>query len=112
MSSDESATEDGGRIYHVARKPWRANAVKVMLHDLDSVHLSLRATTANRLKHGNLPHIRRDSQIKESLRGPVSGLPTNFYNTDWLAALSEEDWDDFQIVDKYYDLSVSDAIAR
>jgi hypothetical protein len=112
MSSDESSIENGHRVYVVLAKRWRAPAVTLWLRDMDGVHLALRATDTGRIMRGNWPHERRDLYSRLSDRGPVEGLPINFYSGDWVSSLPHENVEDVKIDRARYDFAHTDRIAQ
>lgn len=90
MSSDESATESGGRVYIVFMRRWLNRVVRIFFLRLDEEYLCSRQMEMNRYTLGNLPHhrIRPPENTHISTRYAVPCLPVNLYNATWYNGLS------------------------
>ncbi|KAJ3827550.1 hypothetical protein F5880DRAFT_1536939 [Lentinula raphanica] len=96
MSSDE---EDPGmrkpRIRYIIQEPrWRSAEVKNWVRLLDYTHLEGRCSNEGGnfgFTRGAPPRLRVDNSDKTSNRKYVAGLPSNFYDAQWLEA-QEPGW--------------------
>ncbi|KAF9790740.1 hypothetical protein BJ322DRAFT_999041, partial [Thelephora terrestris] len=84
MSSDETSTERGLRVYRIRKKRWRAAEVGTFLHAIDRVTEQTKNITTSR---GSTKYHRLPGEKESQEGGIVSGLPINFYSPTWLANL-------------------------
>ncbi|KAJ7243127.1 hypothetical protein B0H12DRAFT_1236554 [Mycena haematopus] len=83
MSGDERSHAHGNARYVVKTLDWRQTVP--LFSTLDSLHLSTRFN-AESAGPGKFPHPRIRNTARPPQSGkPVSGLPRNLYNPDWLA---------------------------
>ena len=109
----EHTTPEGRPRYTIMKLEWRADMVTKYVRAMDVVHLSTRWTRGGRPRKGQFPRIRVAARNKvDTDAQAVPGLPRNFYDSNWLDALSEEERASLQILDVDVDLSIPDAIQR
>ena len=91
MSSDESNDESvrmgrsSIREYRTVRQDWRAPWIQTMVDTFDHIHDLSRDATVSRDRRGAAVRLRQFStKHTNTRRGPVTGLPYNFYNPVWL----------------------------
>ncbi|PCH45159.1 hypothetical protein WOLCODRAFT_168110 [Wolfiporia cocos MD-104 SS10] len=91
MSGDESDHQGGQRQYAIMRETWRNNTLLTKwLRILDLLQLHMKFNGMGRAARGNWPRIRKLSSTRPKLAGkPVAGLPLNFYDPEWYAALRD-----------------------
>ena len=88
MSSDESETENGQRVYFVKKMGWRRLGLteKVCAIDRDR---NIKNTYGN-VRAGNPPRVRKRRRVAtETSRAAQPGLPVNFYDAEWLSKLTD-----------------------
>jgi hypothetical protein len=88
MSEDECILHDGRPIYSIKDPFWRSAAVREMLHTLDVCNLSTHFDVKGNALSGQFPRLRVRGKV-DMEASPVTGLPENFYNPDWLARQDE-----------------------
>ncbi|RXW14916.1 hypothetical protein EST38_g10943 [Candolleomyces aberdarensis] len=90
MSSDESDHKNGsGRpLYLATNKKWRHPQATACLRAFDAIHRDKRFKPVRNISSGAQVHERRLT-FTASKRPPVRGLPTAFYDPEWLARLPE-----------------------
>lgn len=84
MSSDESSTEHGVKLYRIKKKFWRAAELGPFLHAIDRVTAQTKNVTTAR---GSTKYHRLPGENTSSEGGVVPRLPINFYDAAWLANL-------------------------
>ncbi|KIP01374.1 hypothetical protein PHLGIDRAFT_17239, partial [Phlebiopsis gigantea 11061_1 CR5-6] len=89
MSDDEDAHEHGERIYRSSIPHWRSREITIYVRILDLLHLSTKFDKFLTAASGNWPRVRTPSQ-DIAQKPPVGRLPRNFYNSDWLETLSDQ----------------------
>ena len=82
MSSDEQGDDDGGDL-HSSRPFWRHSSVTDLLHSIDQIGAN-RETSSGTAQNGYKR--RRSSKVDEESR-VVKGLPTNFYDWNYLCRI-------------------------
>lgn len=91
MSDDEDIHEAGEPRYAVRKLRWRAASVRPYLQVFDRLHLCTRFTSDNRTTAGGFPRVRlvsnREETPADQYLGSITGLPKNFYDSDWLEDL-------------------------
>ena len=91
MSEDEpdwrSASGKVPASYFVARPAWRSAEVTSWLQVIDNVYLAFRFTTDGRVTPGNWVRNRVRSGRVNQASVPITGLPVNFYDKEWLKSL-------------------------
>ena len=112
MSGDEMDTVHGRVI--PTRLSWRSREVDEWFQHLDALYMSTRYNAEGRPKRGAFPTYRqrRNVRPRDEVHGaPVPGLPENFYDSDWLASLAEEDRIDLD-VQPAISLEISDRLMQ
>lgn len=92
-SGDETDPEFANRKrprYNILVVPWHSKELTDYLRSLNVIHLHTRFTAVGQPKLGNWPRDRVESSKVDLKSGPISGLPRNFYDAEWLAGLPED----------------------
>jgi hypothetical protein len=110
QSEDEGVTYGGIKTALAARIPWRSAAFTKALRTLDYAHLGTKLSQDGRLMSLRIPRCRETGPTVSS-RSPVSGLPENCYDKDWLSTLTPRARKDLD-VRKSMDLSIPDQLRR
>ncbi|KAK7008437.1 hypothetical protein R3P38DRAFT_2551166 [Favolaschia claudopus] len=92
MSEDEADHRSGSARYVVKKLEWRADDIDAFVGILDDLHKSTRFEANGSATRGKFPRAR----IRNTARPPVvtagpSGLPSNFYDTEWVDSLPDLD---------------------
>jgi hypothetical protein len=113
MSGDETDHRGPDRRYNITTLSWRSPAIRAWMQVLDDLHLSTRFTQGKRTTAGKFPHARVQAlgRNERHLDVPVKGLPSNFYNPDWLSSLDDYDRKDLRI-QPAVDLTFTSGILR
>lgn len=96
MSGDESDNNHqpgsyrGQVNYFRVRPVWRAPCVSTWLDVIDKVYVASRFQTNYRATPGNWIRRRHPSNRVNEKAKPVTGLPKNFYDADWLKTLTQK----------------------
>jgi len=96
MSGDESdrglrSSSSPAKDYFIIRPVWRSQEVSRWLRVMDLVHLDRRFAADGRLTRGKLARCRLPSNKVDQLATPITMLPSNFYDADWLSSLSAKE---------------------
>lgn len=75
----------GAAVAQSSLMDWRAKPVADMLHVCDLLHFSSKLSPDMRVIKPPLPRVRIVGQAVQQDSRPVSDLPRNFYDPDWLA---------------------------
>jgi hypothetical protein len=110
QSEDEGVTYGGIRTALAARIPWRSAVFTKALRTLDYAHLGTKISQDGRLMSLRIPRCRETGPAISS-RSPVSGLPENCYDTEWLSRLTPKARKDLDVRDSM-DLSIPDELQR
>ncbi|KAF7796097.1 hypothetical protein EIP86_007268 [Pleurotus ostreatoroseus] len=108
QSGDESEIRSDGQTHFIrTRLPWRSETFIKFLHVHDYVHLTTRFHPNGKPRRGRFPRYRilGSSRIDE-FDSPVSGLPINCYDDEWLAGLDQIQRDELKMLPPM-DLSLS-----
>lgn len=81
----------GQRKFLVVRPHWRSQEVTKWLRVIDNLYTVYRFSSNGRASRGNWVRQRIDSGRVDQDRLPVTGLPENFYDEEWLQGLSQEE---------------------
>lgn len=112
MSGDETDHRTGEVRYIVVKYEWRSSELDDWLKTFDFLHLSTRFTPEGRARRGKFPRPRiRNTARPARLGNPVSGLPENFYDSQWLAGLESYEREELDIQPPI-DLSFTPYITR
>jgi hypothetical protein len=107
MSSEESLGEFGGpRKFKIKSYPWRSPELTTWLHCIDS--LPLKNSLGVTMAHRTISRRRENSDL-ESTHPPRKGLPTNFYNRDWVSRQDERTVARLSIKETPFDLPKIDS---
>ncbi|KAJ2936493.1 hypothetical protein H1R20_g601, partial [Candolleomyces eurysporus] len=94
-SGDET---DSNREQSITNLPWRAGPIRDFMQVIDQLNLLLRFPKNANPTQGRFPNLRYDPlscdppqpRTEDHYHShPVSGLPLNFYDPDWLSSLTE-----------------------
>jgi hypothetical protein len=88
MSDDECLLYNGCPIYCSMDPVWRSAEVRKMLHALDFCNLDTHFDIKGSVLSGQFPRARIRGKI-DTEATPVTGLPENFYNSQWLEKQDE-----------------------
>ena len=97
MSDDEpdprskTAQAKAAGKYFVIRPMWRSREVTNWLRVMDHVYLSRRFAADGRATRGAWTRNRVQSNKVDQTARAIKGLPSNFYDTAWLASLSPKE---------------------
>ena len=113
MSGDESDHQRGQREYAIVHEMWRNNTLLTnWLRILDLLQLHMKFNGMGRAARGNWPRVRKLSSPRPELAGkPVAGLPLNFYDPAWYAALRDTQRAELRAQSEL-DLTVSEPMLR
>ena len=112
MSGDETDHHNGELRYVVKTLEWRSKEAKDFFMTLDWLHLSTRFGASGRATRGKFPHPRVHNSGRAPVKGkPVAGLPSNFYNKEWIRTLSPLELQELKRLPKV-DLTFSKDIMR
>ena len=94
MSGDESDNRHTGRYkgqanYFRIRPIWRARGVSSWL-DVDKVYVAYRFQENHQATPGNWIRRRNETNRVDEKARAVPGLPSNFYDTEWLNGLTRK----------------------
>ncbi|KAF9777739.1 hypothetical protein BJ322DRAFT_1015465 [Thelephora terrestris] len=84
MSSDESSTEHGVKIYRIKKKYWRAAELGPFLHGIDRVTAQYKNVTTSK---GSQRYLWLSGGEQSTGGVAMPGLPVNFYDAEWLTNL-------------------------
>jgi uncharacterized circularly permuted ATP-grasp superfamily protein len=103
MSGDESENSKERQLrehrkFTVIRPVWRSLEVIPWLQVIDEAHLDSRFSESGRATRGNwVRHRVRSGTRVDDTRPPVTGLPRNFYDEEWLAQLSRTELEALEV---------------
>jgi len=87
----------GQRKFMVVRPYWRSQEVTKWLRVIDNLYMVYRFSSNGRASRGNWVRQRIDSGRVDPDLFPVTGLPENFYDEEWLRGLSQEEMDRLEV---------------
>jgi hypothetical protein len=94
LSEDESDHENGADLgrsrYAIVQEAWRSEDLVKWLRTIDLLAFGEKWAGRNVARRGNSRRLRIHSALSKDAE-PVSGLPENCYEPNWLSSLNELD---------------------